>query len=47
VWRVFEIWDSREALEAFTHGALVAAFTKQGISAQPKITTWPVHNRVG
>src|SRR2546425_136948 len=42
-WRVFDVWESPEALERFTRGTLMPILEQAGIPL-PKVWTWPVHN---
>jgi hypothetical protein len=42
--RVLDIWDSQQAFERFQKDRLTAAVQKAGISGQPKIKYFPVHN---
>ena len=47
---VFEIWDSREAQEAFMHGRLGAALQQGGITTRPSRAEWlglVAHTTVG
>jgi hypothetical protein len=43
-WRVVDMWESAEAFGAFAQGVLGPAMGKAGITAQPRIEIWPVHN---
>jgi hypothetical protein len=45
-WRAVDVWDSQEAFDAYARGPLAAAFAKNGIHAEPRVTAWPVHNIV-
>jgi heme-degrading monooxygenase HmoA len=42
--RVLDIWDSQQAFEKFQQDRLTAAVQKAGISSQPKVQFFPVHN---
>jgi signal transduction histidine kinase len=42
-WRVFDVWESPEALDRFTRGTLMPILEQAGIPL-PKVWTWPVHN---
>jgi hypothetical protein len=44
-WRVVDIWDSAEAFEAFAREQLGPLAQKHGMTAQPHIVVWPVHNQ--
>lgn len=43
-WRVVDIWDSREAFEAFVCAQIVPIAAKYEITEDPKIEIWPVHH---
>jgi quinol monooxygenase YgiN len=43
-WRVVDVWDSQESFDTFAQSTLAAAFKKNGIQAQPKISSGQVHN---
>ena len=45
-WRVVELWESEEAQGKFLQAKLVPAFQKAGLSQQPKVTMFPVHNKM-
>ena len=42
--RVLDIWESQQAFERFQKDRLIAAVQKAGISSQPKVQFYPVHN---
>lgn len=42
--RVLDIWDSQQAFERFQQDRLTAAVQKAGITGQPKVQFFPVHN---
>ena len=42
--RVLDIWDSQQAFERFQQDRLNAAVQQAGISGQPKVQFFPVHN---
>jgi hypothetical protein len=42
-WRVVDIWESREAFEAFVCSQVVPTAAKYEITEDPKIDIWPVH----
>ena len=42
--RVLDIWDSQQAFESFQKERLQAAVQKAGITSQPKVQYFPVHN---
>jgi hypothetical protein len=41
-YRVVEVWETPQAAEAFYGSALYRAATA-GLTAQPRLTTWPVY----
>jgi hypothetical protein len=41
---VLDIWESQQAFETFQKDRLMAAVQKAGISSQPKVQFYPVHN---
>ena len=41
---VLDVWESREAFEKFQKDRLIAAVQKAGITSQPKVQFYPVHN---
>ena len=41
---VLDIWESREAFEKFQKDRLTSAVQKAGITTQPKVQFYPVHN---
>ena len=43
-WRVVDVWDSAEAFQAFARDKIVPLTQKHGMTAQPRIEFWPVHN---
>ncbi len=42
---VIDVWDSEQEFGAFLEGKLKPAFAKVGGVAEPKVTTFEVHNR--
>jgi hypothetical protein len=42
--RVLDIWDSQQAFERFQRDRLTQAVQKAGITGQPKVQYFPVHN---
>ena len=44
VFQVVDVWESREALDAFMQSKLVALFQKHGITGQPTIRAFEAHN---
>jgi len=42
--RVIDIWESQQAFEKFQKDRLTAAVQKAGITSQPKVQFYPVHN---
>jgi hypothetical protein len=42
--RVLDIWESQQAFEKFQKDRLNAAVQKAGITTQPKVQLYPVHN---
>jgi hypothetical protein len=42
--RVLDIWDSQQEFEKFQQERLQAAVQKAGITGQPKVQFFPVHN---
>ena len=42
--RVLDIWDSQQAFERFQKDRLTAAVQKAGITGEPKVQFFPVHN---
>ena len=42
-WRVFDVWESPEALDRFRRGTLMPILEQAGFPI-PKVWTWPVHN---
>ena len=42
--RVLDVWDSQQAFERFQNDRLTAAVQKAGITTQPKVQFFPVHN---
>ena len=42
--RVLDIWDSQQAFEKFQKDRLTPALQKVGITSQPKVQFFPVHN---
>ena len=42
--RVLDIWDSQQAFERFQKDRLTQAVQKAGITSQPKVQYFPVHN---
>jgi hypothetical protein len=45
-WRVVELWESEEAQGKFLQAKLGPAFQKAGVSQQPKVTSFPLHNKM-
>lgn len=43
-WRVVDIWETREAFEAFVCAQVVPTAAKYEITEDPKIEIWPVHH---
>ncbi len=41
---VLDVWESQQAFEKFQKDRLAAAVQKAGISSQPKVQFYPVHN---
>jgi len=41
---VLDVWDSQQAFEKFQKDRLNAAVQKTGITSQPKVQFYPVHN---
>ncbi len=42
--RVLDVWESQQAFEKFQKDRLNAAVQKAGITSQPKVQFYPVHN---
>jgi signal transduction histidine kinase len=42
-WRVFDVWESPEALDRFRRGTLMPILERAGFPV-PKVWTWPVYN---
>jgi len=42
-WRVFDVWESPEALDRFRRGTLMPILEQAGFPI-PKVWTWPVYN---
>lgn len=42
--RITDIWESQQAFEKFQKERLVPALQKVGITSQPKVQFFPVHN---
>ena len=42
--RVLDIWDSQQTFETFQKDRLLPAVQKAGITTQPKVQFFPVHN---
>jgi hypothetical protein len=42
-WRVFEVWESRDAQKKFTEERLAPLFKEFGVN-RPDPQTWDVHN---
>src|SRR5438128_1722713 len=42
--RVLDIWESQQAFERFQQDRLAAAVQKAGVTGQPKVQFFPVHN---
>jgi hypothetical protein len=42
-WRVFDVWESPEALDRFRRGTLMPILEQAGFPV-PKVWTWPVYN---
>src|SRR6516162_541555 len=42
--RVLDIWESQQAFEKFQKERLAPALQKVGITSQPKVQFFPVHN---
>ena len=45
-WRVVELWDSEEAQGKFLQAKLGPAFQKAGLTKQPKVTMFPLYNKM-
>jgi hypothetical protein len=45
-WRVVELWENEEAQGKFAQAKLGPAFQKAGVSQQPKVTKFPLHNKL-
>ena len=45
-WRVVELWESEEAQGKFLQTKLGPAFQKAGVTTAPKITSFPLHNKM-
>jgi hypothetical protein len=43
---VVELWDSEEAQGKFLQAKLGPAFQKAGLTKQPKVTMFPLHNKM-
>jgi hypothetical protein len=43
---VVELWESEEAQGKFLQAKLGPAFQKAGVSQQPKVTKFPLHNKL-
>ncbi|HQZ72378.1 MAG: hypothetical protein ACH37Z_04875 [Anaerolineae bacterium] len=43
-WRVVDVWDSADSFNAFVQGTLGAAMQNAGVTVQPRIDFWPLHN---
>jgi len=41
---VLDVWESQQAFERFQKDRLPAALQKAGITSQPKVQFYPVHN---
>jgi hypothetical protein len=41
---VLDVWESQQAFEKFQKDRLAAAVQKAGITSQPKVQFYPVHN---
>lgn len=44
-WRVVDVWDSAEAFDAFAREQIMPLTQKHGMTGQPQITVWPIHNQ--
>ena len=42
--RVLDVWDSQQAFEKFQKDRITPAVQKAGITTQPKVQFYPVHN---
>jgi hypothetical protein len=42
--RVLDVWESQQAFERFQKERLEAAVKKAGITSQPRVQFYPVHN---
>ena len=42
--RVLDIWESQQAFERFQQERLTSAVQKAGITSQPRVQFFPVHN---
>jgi hypothetical protein len=42
--RVLDVWESQQAFEKFQKDRLTAATQKAGLTSQPKVQFYPVHN---
>ena len=42
--RVVDIWESQQSFEKFQRDRLISATQKAGVSGQPKVQYFPVHN---
>jgi hypothetical protein len=43
-WRVVDVWETQEAFDEFARTSIMPLTAKHGVTAEPKIQTWPVHN---
>jgi hypothetical protein len=43
-WRVVDVWESEEAFRHFSEQRIKAAVQKVGITTQPRVDFFPVHN---
>lgn len=43
-WRVVDLWESAEAWDTFARDVLAPAMRQAGVTAQPTVRVWPVHN---
>ena len=43
-WRVVDVWESAEAFQAFAAEKIMPLSQKHGMTAQPTVDIWEVHN---
>jgi hypothetical protein len=46
LFRVVDVWESMATYEAFVQQRLMPLFQRHGVTGQPKVTTFEVHNMV-